>query len=64
MANKQIHNKRRQRLVIALLDVNDKPVERVLKPNEKTEPIPEEQIGAYTHKLAALGHLKIRNVAG
>ena len=62
MALKHIHNKRKQRIQIALLDVNGKPVGRNLKPNEKTEPIPEDQIGPYTHKLAALGHVKIRNV--
>jgi hypothetical protein len=59
---KQIHNKRRQRLAISILDANGKPQERVLKPHEKTEPIPENKIGAYTHSLAQKGHVRIRNV--
>lgn len=62
MASKRIHNKRRQRLTIAVLDAAGKPQSRVLKPHEQTEPIPEEKIGAYTHRLAALGHVRIRNV--
>ncbi len=59
---KHIHNKRRQRLTVSILDDSGKPQERVLKPNEKTEAIPEEKIGAWTHRLAAQGHVKIRNV--
>ena len=61
MANKHIHNKRGQSLTISILDGDGKPQERILKPHEKTEAIPESRIGAWTQRLAQQGHLKIRN---
>lgn len=60
MANRVIHNKRPQRLVIALLDDEGKLVERALQPFEKTEPIPEDRIAPYTHRLAGLKKIRIR----
>ena len=57
---KVIHNKRPQRVVIALLDDNGNPISRRLNAHQRTEPIPEDKIGAYTCKLAQTGRLKIR----
>lgn len=60
MANVHIHNKRSQKMMVSILDSEGKPTKRTLKPREKTEPIPESRVGAYTHKLVRLGHVRLR----
>ena len=55
-----IANKLGQRLPVSVLDDTGKPTEVAIPPHGTHGPIPESKVGAYTRKLARLGHVKIR----
>jgi len=60
VASVHIHNKRSQKLVVSVLDTEGHAIKLVLQPRELSAAIPSEQVGAYTHKLARLGHVRLR----